>query len=906
VRYEREGYLPVQRQIRVPWQDYVWLPDVVMIGLDPQVTSVDLTAAVPVQTARGSSVTDADGTRRATVLFPQGTQAELVLPDGTTQTLNTLNVRATEYTVGEDGPAAMPGELPPTSGYTYAVELSVDQALAAGAREVRFDRPVPFYVENFLDFPVGGAVPAAWYDRERAAWIPSDNGRIIQVLSVTAGLADLDIDGSGNPAGDTALAELGITEDERRELARLYGPGQSLWRTPVEHFTPWDCNWPYGPPEDGRPPEVPEPVPDNKEDDPDCREGSIIECQNQVLGESIPITGTPLRLHYRSDRVPGRRAAYTLDIPLSGATPPGSLKRIELEISVAGRRHVHSFPASPHRRHLFAWDGRDAYGRAVQGQQTALVRIGYVYPGTYYEPAAFPRNFALAGSGPITGSRERVEVTLWRESFVPLGPWDARAAGFGGWILGPHHAYDPLAAVLYLGDGRRRSARDLGEVIETVAGTGVRGFSGDGGPATEARLSSPTGVAIDPEGSFYIADGSYHRIRRVGPDGIIHTVAGMGFWGFGGDGGPAIWAHLAHPTGVAIGPEGSLYIADTSNHRIRRVGPDGIITTVAGTGSGDSGGFDGDGGPATAALLAMPTGVAIGPEGSLYIADGSNHRIRRVGPDGIIHTVAGTGFRGFDGDGGPATAARLNRHTGVAVGPDGSLYIADTGNQRIRRVGPDGIITTVAGTGSGGFDGDGGPATAARLSLPSGVAIGPEGSLYIAEEDNHRIRRVGPDGIITTVAGTGSGGFDGDGGPATAARLSWPRGVAIGPEGSLYIVDEGNRRIRRVAPRFGDAIGATLRVASKDGREHYVFDPTGRHLRTVDNVTGAARLHFHYDDQGYLAAIEDGDGNTTQIERTVPATRSPSPRPTASARSSRWTLTATSRPSPTRPARPTA
>jgi hypothetical protein len=240
VQYVKDGYLNAQRQVEAPWQDYAWLPDVVLVQADAQVTAIDLTAATPIQVARGNPVTDASGTRQTTLLFAQGTQAAMTLPDGTSQPLTTLHVRATEYSVGPSGPQALPADLPPSSGYTYAVEFSVDEAVAAGATGVTFDRPVISYVENFLHLPVGGAVPVASYDRSQGKWLPVPNGRIIQVLGATNGLADLDVDGSGQAAGAAALAALGITDAERQQLAGLYQPGQSLWRVPVSHFSPFD------------------------------------------------------------------------------------------------------------------------------------------------------------------------------------------------------------------------------------------------------------------------------------------------------------------------------------------------------------------------------------------------------------------------------------------------------------------------------------------------------------------------------------------------------------------------------------------------------------------------------------------------------------------------------------------
>jgi streptogramin lyase len=332
--------------------------------------------------------------------------------------------------------------------------------------------------------------------------------------------------------------------------------------------------------------------------------------------------------------------------------------------------------------------------------------------------------------------------------------------------------------------------------ISTVAGDGTYGGGGDGGPATQAELSTPIGIAVGPDGSLYIADTNNERVRRVGPDGVISTVAGNGTRGYGGDGGPATQAQLDTPEHVVVGPDGSLYIGDLGNNRIRRVGPDGVITTVVGTGRS---GYGGDGGPATQAQLGgAPVYLAVGPDGSLYLDDSGNYAIRRVAADGIITTVVGNGKFGGGGDGGPAQQAQLAYPTGIAFGPDGSLYIID--GSRVRRVGPDGIITTVAGSNNSGYGGDGGPALKATLNQPDGLVVGADGSLYIADTNNERVRRVGPDGVITTVAGTGTRGFGGDGGPATQAQLDTPSAVAVAADGGLYIADTNNNRVRRVAP----------------------------------------------------------------------------------------------------------
>jgi len=342
--------------------------------------------------------------------------------------------------------------------------------------------------------------------------------------------------------------------------------------------------------------------------------------------------------------------------------------------------------------------------------------------------------------------------------------------------------------------------------IITVAGTGTSGFSGEGDLAISAKLNMPRGLALDGVGDLFIADTNNHRIRRVdAATGIITTVAGRSGSGFSGDGGPATSAQLNQPAGLALDDANNLFIADEANHRIRRVDAvSGIITTVVGT---FNYGFNGDGGPATSATLTGPSDVVVDSTGNLLVADRGNHRIRRVdAATGIITTVAGTGAYlfggyGFSGDGGPATSAQLNQPAGVALDDADNLFIADEGNHRIRRVeAATGIITTVAGRSGSGFSGDGGPATSANLNFPSRVILDAAGNLFVSDRQNFRIRRVDAvTGIITTVAGKGDYGFSGDGGPATSAMLYTTYGVAVDAASNLFIADSFNHRIRRVS-----------------------------------------------------------------------------------------------------------
>ena len=358
-------------------------------------------------------------------------------------------------------------------------------------------------------------------------------------------------------------------------------------------------------------------------------------------------------------------------------------------------------------------------------------------------------------------------------------------------------------------------------VINTVAGDGTAGYSGDGGPATSAEFNSPDNVTVDSAGNLYIADYYNNRIRKVtASTGDISTVAGNGTQGYSGNGGLATSAELSFPEDVAVDSAGNLYIADAGNHVIRMVNAStGIISTVAGDGAC---GYSGIGGPATSATL-CPQGVAVDSAGNLYIADGSLNRILKVyASTGIITTVAGDGGLGYSGDGGPATSAELGSPNRVAVDSAGNLYIADLGNSRIRKVtASTGIITTVAGDGTvcpGSNCGDGGPATSAELNLPWDVAMDSAGDIYIADANNNVIRKVDAStGDISTVAGPGNGTivFGGDGGPATSAELSSPIGVAVDSAGNFYIADSGHQRIRKVStsatvPSFpATAIGTT-------------------------------------------------------------------------------------------------
>ncbi len=343
----------------------------------------------------------------------------------------------------------------------------------------------------------------------------------------------------------------------------------------------------------------------------------------------------------------------------------------------------------------------------------------------------------------------------------------------------------------------RRVRRILPNVVFTIAGDGTFGFRGDDGPATLAHLYGPTGLALDFAGNLYISDKLNHRIRRVDSAGQITSVAGTGSPGSGANA-PALKTALNSPEGLASDAFGNLLIADAGNCRVVRLTPAGNIEAVAGK-CASGNGADGD--LVNDASLFVPSAVATDPSGPVYISDTEHHRVLKASPDGLVVTYAGNGSKGYAGDGGRANLAQLSSPAGIALDSAGTLFIADRDNNVVRRVSKDGVIDTFAGSGSQSYAGDGAQARQAVLNQPSGVAVDSDGNVYIADTENQRIRKVTRDGSITTIAGNGTQGYDGDGGLATSAKLNLPAYVIAVASGSLYFSDQQNDRVRKLTPQ---------------------------------------------------------------------------------------------------------
>lgn len=879
LNYTKSGYLTVQRTFDVPWQEYVPADDIVMTVADTNVTVVGLTRAArarlglkgaaedDMQVAMGGVISDEDGARRLVIMFPTGLTASIITAGGITQLVDTLTTRFTEYTAGSNGPAAMPGDLPPQVAYTYAVDMGADEAQAKVAgKDVIFNTNVICYLDNFLGMPEGGGVPSAYYNRDSGAWMPDNDGLVVRLIGTNAaGLARI----ANNTNGvEMNYTEWEISDSERRKLAEVYRPAtNSLWRILIRHFSSYDWNYGQGNANAFDPvidlDESQEPETDGSE----FQDGyGSLDIENRVFREAFPVAGTPFALCYSSAKTPD-----ILNIPLTEDTYPPAMKRIDLKISVAGTNYSLSFAPSANLSYSFQWNGKDVYGRDLVGKQAVSVDIGYVYDGYYLQPktGTTKSNWVSFGYAPgfvVTDIPTRRDYIRWQKKNYTISAHEPMR--IAGWSLNVHHLYDPVGKKITYGNGTSRSAAQLDKnvpIITTLAGTNSGGFMA-GQPAKNQEFAIINDVAAAADGTFYFSAGNY--IVRVDTNELAWIYAGSSISGNSDDAVPALSAFFDTVRGLVFGPDHSLFFADSLNNKVRRVGTNGIVYTVAGTGIA---GYSGDGGPATNATLNTPTDVAVASDGTVFIADFNNHRIRRVGPDGTILTCAGNGTADYSGDGGSATNASLNLPQGITVGPDGSIYIADTANYRVRKVAPDGVISTIAGNGNAGFSGDGGPAVSAKLNMPLHVELDADGVCYVADYMNNRIRLIKPDGTIATYAGDGTGAYTGDCGPARQGSLSGPKGLAIGHEGWLMIADTLNKRVRKVAFYLEGVGSSDILLASDSGDLIFNFGSDGRHKKTYNAYTGATLLTFGYSN-GWLVAVTDGDNNVTRIERSANGT----------------------------------
>ena len=890
--FSRAGYLPAQRTMFAPVQRYTFTSDVILIQADPNGTVVDLSAA-GIKVARGSVSSDLHGTRRGTLLFPDAVTAVLQPPTGPATPASLLTVRVTEFTVGETGPRSMPAELPANSAYTYAVELSVDQADPGAGYSVQFSGPVAYYVENFLGFPVGGAAPLGFYDRARGLWVPLESGIVLAIVSETGGMADLDLDGDADSdaADATVAATLGISDAERTELATLYAPGQELWRVQISHFSFIDINWSQFPLADVVTQAIHVVTTTLNSENCTLCPGSSIELENQSLGEVIGLTGVPFGLHYDSLRMPG--ASNAVEITLTEATVPPELRAIDLIVNIAGQHHTFSYPLpAPNLKVSFIWDGKDGYGRKVVGTEDVYVQICNDLITTYDVTGKFGIPSG-GGGGPATVESGHVCKSFHER--LSAG-FDIGGPSLGGWSPSVHHVYDPYGRTLYYGTGERQSETgELGSVIETAAGGGnlLPQFANNT-PADQISFGGSQwaieGVTSDPKGGFYVA--AQDRLLYVDPDGFATVVAGGG--NTSGFSGPGLTVNLGHLYEIALGFDGKVYLGST--HRVLVYDPEtGNVSHVAGTGSCAYSPFI-DNIVATSAEICDAPLIAPMPDGSLYVATWLDNfqPIKRITTDGIIHRATASAVEhnpngtncviytgGLCAYNVPALQSAFANLDWIASAPDGSLFIASGGSNAsaIARLRPDGFVEYFSGLGDQFFDGiPVGLGASGHNTTPS---IAPDGSVFFAYRGNSvgqgggylRIRKAGADGIMQNIIGNGSqaaccGGAN-EGESALAVPLhSPPRGFAFGLEDEV-LFKEGDvvRRVRSRFRSYGDL--SEIFIASRDGSEIYRFDGNGRHLTTLHALTGAVLWSFGYDTDLRLVTLTDAFGNVTTIERDL-------------------------------------
>lgn len=908
LEYQLHAHTTIHRTVRSVWNDSVAVDDVVMTPLDPVVSAVVLNGtSQAIQVARGSVITDADGTRQATVLLPPGVEAQMRMPNGSLEPLPSASLRVTEYTVGPNGPKAMVAPLPPNTIYTYAADFSFDEAVDAGAESVEFSVPVVTYVENFTDAPVGTAVPVGYYDRtgsrlafSNSGWLPQENGIVLRLLSVTAGAADLDLTGTGPPASALELAALDITLAERQQIGALYQPGQTLWRVPRTHFSPADHNFI----------DVVGPLPDaniasEETSKSPCDEdavGSRIGCFSQTLGEEIAITGTAYSLRYESNKHGEEDLAVAVEAIRS--LPPG-VRSVRVQLLVAGRRFEQEVPVLPSQTVTFNYDGRDAFGREIYGTHSAGVRVCYGVDAFAVAPPAATGSWwfadaALLGTSQIfipRGNLTEVCRDFTTSVYRPIeGP-------IGGWDIDIQHLFDPVGRRVYKGDGRIQKGDYLHPLTTVAAGDGGKGREycqqiagltdqqcgiGEIPNPGGAHIWWPDQIAPAADGTLYVTDhlssGSTAYVLRIDPSGGSSRIFGR--LPNGTNTTPATQLSVSAITGLAVGPDGLLYAAVPTvlaqnrdgysfSVQIYRIAMDGSAPTIV---AGSAAGSSADEIAATAAFLGGSASIAFGPDGSLFIAE--PHRVRKVSPDGIIHTVAGRNT--------PSTVPTTSPHTvpmevyfepastplaartldfgrtirDIAVAETGEVFVAATGG--IYVVGVDGIVRLFAG-GSTWY----GPAQAGQ-AVPSSFTFS---SIAIGHGATPTIYARANDGNVWEIANglmfqLGSVGalppeFRYQPGQTARRAFSAVEGLALHPDGNLLV---GDRNIYRVIKLWLRGVPSKDTIVSADGSELWDF-VDHRHVRTRDAVLGITRQSFGYDSGGRLASITDRYGSVTEILR---------------------------------------
>lgn len=886
--YTSETHLGAQRQLTLPWNGWQPLPDIALM-LRTDLAGGTITGATG-GFVIGPTVSDSRGSNRSIRLYvPAGTRVQYVDDAGAVQTSNNFEVRLGEYTrtpaPGVDPLAAMPAELPPTTSYTYAAEGEV---LVGGVRRSRprfqttagADTNVFMYVriDNFLTgsgFTAGSPVPYGSFDGARGGWSPENNGVIIGVSSAT---------GSGCVTG-ASVPEAGALCNDKVNF-----PAGTYMRVPIQHFCFVDLNWLIGLFQ-----ELPEGQVDKGDPDGSCiQHHSIIYCDAQILGERWPISATPYSLMYLSDRHLGRAEDYRIRVrPLAA---PGTIPTsVRVDLLVAGEvvdSVTQSSGLNSTTELTVRWDGLDAYNRRLIGPQRAELRLGYTYVRGYRATLPGGAGFGGIPSGTEAELGTNGEVTAWRRRPLTIGNIDDLESGLGGLGIDAHHFYDPATGTLIMGNGFRRSAESVAATVDSP----IDGYTGVGAFASSTLAGGITALTVGPDGTVYYFNDADNRLYRRARGDAGATTLGT--------------ATYSLVTGLSVGrftdatgtTANWLWVADNQAHRIYRVNlVDGTRTPVIGTGS-DAMGSVSVGSPVAASgfAISFPKDVEAAPDGSLYFVDASDrimrYRMRSIGGGAVAEQiellVANGGARVVDGS--------------LALAPDGTLYFSSHaalgGLIAIERLRPDGRREIAGGLRSGGTDGTeledgaafGGGANCAALGEVTDLAMTPTGELCFGSAAAGSVRprvRCVRDGQVFTVAGvrwsdTSETSF-GDanqvwqttgpnGGPATRTLIGTLGRVAWSPNGALFFADGLSNgtygaRVRVATPTLDGSLTNTHVIASSDGSMYYEFNGAGRHLRTVNAITGVNVHVFTYDATpgstlGRLEGIYDVENAFTDIQ----------------------------------------
>jgi hypothetical protein len=901
--FSKAGFIRSQRRQFGAWKSYSAYDDIRLIPYSTQSQLIQLGSA-QAQIGNGLVSTDADGSRRASVYFPAGVTAQAISSNGSATNLPQLTFRATEFTVGANGAQRMPGTLPQNIAYTYAVELSADEAVAAGAEQVKFSQPVSLYLDNFLGVKIGERVPLAYYDYRQGRWIGEPNGHVAKVLSINAGLARIDVLGNGVEATAAEYLAFGITPEEQLVIGQRFAAGQGLWRAKISHFTPWDCNWPVYPPDDAEPPPPPEgddeptdddgcpegtgcepeeeepDEPDNDKDKEEC--GSILSCQDRTLREVLSIAGSTESLLYSSDRTAGHGQIVSgirtrkLRVRLTPAAIPNGVTRIYVRFSSFGQTVNRDYSPVPNLFDTFDLRFNSVYSDSqFPGFADYTATVCYVYPAVYARTAQdFPNGWARFGAATLqatTGIRTAglgVPICTQMSSRAPFPTvirtnpssffaLDQRGQALGGLGVTSRHLFDPETGMLYMGNGKRGPAEPLEGGYNRLGSVGAGVLEPLSIPNNASAIGGldAAGCVLYWEliGSTELRLNRYCPGRNVESLGSIPTCQEDPY----APGSCPIGSVVNPPTNSITLPNGTIYMYSSAG--IFRVSP-GPIRPI----------YRLDTDPQARCLvsdvapyegtLAVSCNIPSNSAGSPYVAV--------IGQNDQLERVAGGGDQDISVD--PLTL-RLDTIQQLIVSPANEIYLItsrDGDSPRALRFAaflrPEYLQPK--------------DASGANLNPPRILAPGIGGYYWLdtnahGEYRIHSVNNYQDRGqlLLDPTSPLVESEFIPQLASANqlAMRTAWldVSGMKIGPDGSLFIT-RGNQLYRYGRSRTYYGTEPTgYRIPSSDGSEVYVFDRQGRHLETRSKLTGAITQRFVMNAANQLIQVADGDGNALNIDR---------------------------------------